>query len=224
MAHPEVKALTPISAHGTSKSGRIQRTDRVGIYCKMSTQGRQQAHGFTLIEMLVAVMVMGLFLGLVSTIARPDERAALRLEADRLAHLLDLAAEESRITGKRIAWTGDETGYRFARLSESGWSDIREAEFLRPRALPRGMLISGFLIGNMRPQRGMRLEFSPHGPAYSFSIEMSMGTEYYQVVASPIGEVHVTPGKGPRTAAMSRQAGPPAVMGQEVCNAMIARG
>ena len=38
------------------------------------------ARGFTLIEMLVVLMVMGLFVGLVSVVTQPDERAELRLE------------------------------------------------------------------------------------------------------------------------------------------------
>jgi len=158
-------------------------------------QNRRAVQGFTLLEMLVALMIMGLFLGLVSTIARPDDRAALRLEADRLAHLLDLAAEESRLTGRSIAWNAEETAYRFARFGEAGWSDIRDTEFLRARALPHGMFISGFLIENMRPQRGIRLEFSPYGPAFSFLIELSLGTERYEVAASPIGDIRVFPGK-----------------------------
>ena len=53
--------------------------------------------GFTLIEMLVVLMIMGLFLGLVSTITRPDERALLRLEAERLSQLLDFAAAEAQL-------------------------------------------------------------------------------------------------------------------------------
>ena len=39
------------------------------------------SRGFTLIEMLVVLMIMGLFIGLVSTITRPDDRGVLKLEA-----------------------------------------------------------------------------------------------------------------------------------------------
>ncbi|MGH8694384.1 MAG: prepilin-type N-terminal cleavage/methylation domain-containing protein, partial [Burkholderiales bacterium] len=52
--------------------------------------------GFTLIELLVVLLIMGLFAGLVSTLTRPDDRALLRVEAERLAQLLDLAAMQSR--------------------------------------------------------------------------------------------------------------------------------
>jgi len=153
--------------------------------------------GFTLIEMLVVLMIMGLFLGLVATITRPDDRAVLRLEADRLTQLLDFAAAEAQLTGKAIAWTADASGYRFLRLGDdSAWSEIREGELLRARTLPQGVAISGFRVENMRPQGPMRLEFAPQGASLAFTIAMSLGTERYAVAGSPVGDVRAIPGDG----------------------------
>lgn len=153
--------------------------------------------GFTLIEMLVVLMIIGLFFGLVSAITRPDERAMLRLEAERLSQLLDFAAAEARLTGRSIAWTADESGYRFWRADEdASWLEIRDSELLRARTLPQGVLVSGFRVENMRPQGTIRLEFAPQGSLLAFTIGMSLGDEQYSVVGSPIGEVRVVPGKG----------------------------
>jgi general secretion pathway protein H len=153
--------------------------------------------GFTLVEMLVVLMIMGLFLGLVTTITRPDDRALLRLEAERLTQLLDFAAAEAQLTGKSIAWTADGSGYRFWRLEEdSAWSEIRDSELLRARTLPEGMAVSGFRVENMRPQGAMRLEFAPQGSALAFTIGMSLGTERYSVAGSPVGDVRAVPGDG----------------------------
>ncbi|MDO8312725.1 MAG: prepilin-type N-terminal cleavage/methylation domain-containing protein, partial [Sideroxyarcus sp.] len=81
--------------------------------------------GFTLIEMLVVLLIMGLLAGLVSTISQPDDRARLRVEVERLAQLMNIADTESRLTGKSLAWTADGPGYRFWKFSEdSGWSEI----------------------------------------------------------------------------------------------------
>ena len=153
--------------------------------------------GFTLIEMLVVLMIMGLFLGLVSAITLPDDRAVLRLEAERLSQLLDFAAAEAQLTGKSIAWTADGSGYRFWRLDEdSAWSEIRDSELLRARTLPQGMAVSGFRVENMRPQGAMRLEFAPQGSSLAFTIGMSLGSERYAVAGSPVGDVRVLPGEG----------------------------
>jgi general secretion pathway protein H len=155
------------------------------------------ARGFTLIEMLVVLMIMGLFVGLVSTITRPDDRAVVRLEAERLAQLLDFAATEAQLSGKSIAWTADGTGYRFWRSGDDAlWSEIRDSELLRARTLPLGMTISAFRVENMRPQGAARLEFAPQGSSLAFTIGMTLGTERYQVAGSPVGDVRALPGEG----------------------------
>ena len=155
------------------------------------------SRGFTLVEMLVVLLIMGLLVGLVSAIALPDERGLLRNEAERLAQLLDLAVAESRLTGKSIGWTADGPGYRFWRFREdTGWSEIRDSDLLRVRTLPQGMNISGLRVENMRPQGVMRLEFTPYAPPLFFTIEMSLGAERYAVAASPNGNVRAVPSEG----------------------------
>lgn len=149
-------------------------------------------HGFTLIEMLVVMLIMGLLVGLVSVVVQPDDRALLRVEAERLAQLMDVAATESRLTGKPIAWIADGPGYRFWQFSEdSGWSEIVVDDLLRARTLPQGMRISNMRVENMQSPELMRVEFNPYGSALSFSVEMTLGAAYYTVANSPVGEVRV---------------------------------
>lgn len=138
----------------------------------------KEAGGFTLIEVLVVLLVMGLAAGLIGVIAQPDERARLKSEAERLAGLLDLAATESRLTGQAFAWTAEDASYRFwRRRDDAGWSDAGEA--LRARSLPAGMAIAA-----------LRIEFDPYVAA-PFEVQMSLGAARYAVVGSPVGEVSV---------------------------------
>ena len=154
--------------------------------------------GFTLIELLVVMMIMGLIVGLAAAIVRPDDRGLLRVEAERLAQLLDLAATESRLTGTPIAWTADGPGYVFWRTTAEGdWVEVRDSDLLRARALPQGMVISGLLVENAPARGPMRLQFAPYyGAALSFTIALSLGDARYAVAASPIGELRVVPGEG----------------------------
>jgi general secretion pathway protein H len=163
---------------------------------------------------LVVLLIMGLLVGLVSAIVRPDDRGLLRLEAERLAQLLDLAAAESRLTGNSTAWTADGSGYQFWQMTgdaegsaqgSAQWSEIRDNDLLRSRTLPQGMLVSGLQVENMRPQGAMRLEFVPYGPTLSFNIEMAFGAERYTVAASPVGDVRVLPGTGKPNGNMALQ-------------------
>jgi general secretion pathway protein H len=137
----------------------------------------RRARGFTLIELMVVLLVMGLAAGLIGVLAQPDERTRLRVEAERLAELLDLAATESRLTGKPIAWAVGRADYRFWRSSDAGW--LEAGETLRARSLPAGMAISG-----------LRIEFDPYVPV-TYELQMSLGAARYAVVGSPLGEVRI---------------------------------
>lgn len=162
----------------------------------MRTRGKKPG-GFTLIELLVVLVIMGLMVGLVSAVVRPDDRGLLRVEAERLAQLLDLAGGEARQTGRSIAWTADGPGYRFWRKSEDGeWSELRDSDLMHARTLPASMTITRLRLENTPVRGPMRLQFGPDEPTQSFSIEMQLGAARYVVVASPIGELRVLPGEG----------------------------
>lgn len=154
--------------------------------------------GFTLIELLVVLMIMGLIVGLAAAIVRPDDRGLLRVEAERLAQLLDLAAAESRLTGTPIAWTTDGADYLFWRMTPEGdWAEVRDSDLLRARELPQGMRISGLRVENVPARGAMRLQFAPYyGASLSFTIDLSLGEARYAVAASPIGELRLVPGEG----------------------------
>ena len=156
---------------------------------------RRRAAGFTLIEMLVVLLIMGLMVGMVSVIVRPDDREALCVEAERLAQLLDLAAVEARLTGQSVAWTPDAQGYRFWRMTaDAGWAELRDSDALRPRTLPHGIRVAAMQVENVPVTGDMRLEFTPQGRVFSFTIEMTLGAARCAVAASPLGEVKVLSG------------------------------
>ena len=183
-----------------ASSQAIGRLTVAGPLNRLITQSLNlsgRSRGFTFIELLVVLLIMGLFAGLVSTITRPDDRALLRVEAERLAQLLDLAATKSRLTGKSIAWTADGPGYRFWQFSEDTyWSEILDDDSLRARTLPQGMVIAGMSVENMRSLERMRLEFNAYGETPVFRVEMSLGEARCTVAGSPVGEVRVLPEQG----------------------------
>ncbi len=160
------------------------------------TPAGRSGSGFTLIEMLVVVMIMGLLLGLVSVITRPDARGLLRIEAERLAQLIELAASEASLTGRAVGWTASESTYRFWNSPDgSSWSEIRNNDLLRERTLPAGMTISGLRVENMRSQDAMRLEFTPYAPPSFFTIELSSGADHYVVRSAAAGSVRAIAGE-----------------------------
>ena len=150
---------------------------------------RSHQRGYTLVEMLVVLMIMGLLIGTISAIARPSSKDTLQLEAQRLAQLLNLAAAESRASGKSVRWTSEGPGYRFLRWqNDKGWSEIGDNDLLRPRVLPSGMTINSLRVENVRRQGLMQIEFTPHGLPLAYTIELASGDKRHAVFASPVGE------------------------------------
>lgn len=155
--------------------------------------------GFTLLEVLVVLLIMGLVVGLVSVMVLPDDGARLDVETGRLAQLLALAGEQARISGRPIAWTVQPPGYRFwQRDPGAGWTEMSGAELLRPRELPAGLAITGLRVENTPATGPMRLEFSADGSASAFTIALNLGRAQSAIAGSPVGEIAVVASQGVR--------------------------
>lgn len=153
--------------------------------------------GFTLLEVLVVLMIMGLLVGLVSAVALPDERARLGLESERLARLLALAREEARFSGHDIAWTAEPPGYRFWQHDpEDGWGEVRGRDLLLPRTLPRDMAVLGLRVENSPVTGPLRLEFRSDGTASAFALELRLGKASTTIAGSPVGRIAVIDTQG----------------------------
>lgn len=75
--------------------------------------------GFTFIELLLVIAIIGLGTALVS-LALPDPgRNALMRDADRLAALLEAARAQSRATGLPVTWQATAHGFTFSGLPAS---------------------------------------------------------------------------------------------------------
>jgi len=93
------------------------------------------ARGFTLIEVLLAVAIIGITAGIVSLSVRGAESRRLAEEGDRLAALFRMAASEARVGGRSLVWEADLAGYRFRPLVADATYAMRE-ELARERAWP----------------------------------------------------------------------------------------
>lgn len=160
-----------------------------------------QARGFTLLEVLVVLLIMGLLLGLVSVVVMPGERARLGVESERLARLIALAGEEARLGGHAIAWTAEAPGYRFWRHDpKSGWQPMEGNDLLRPRALPAGMVVTGLMVENSPVAGPVRLEFAANGTATAFTLGLGLGAASATIAGSPVGAIVVLDDEGARDA------------------------
>jgi general secretion pathway protein H len=91
------------------------------------------ARGFTLIELMVVVVLMGVMLATVAVTAFPDDNAKLRTEADRLAQLWTIAHDEAQVRASALVWEGGTGAFRFLTRDGANLVEITDDQVLRAR-------------------------------------------------------------------------------------------
>jgi len=99
---------------------------------RRSASGRQR--GFTLLELLVVLVIVGLTLGAVSLNVLSSPQQVLQNEAQRLALLMQLARDEAIVRNRPIAFEAQGDGYRFVVREGNLWVPLDQDEMLRPRS------------------------------------------------------------------------------------------
>jgi general secretion pathway protein H len=139
--------------------------------------------GFTLVELLVVLVVIGITLGITAVQLMPDNRAVLREESGRLALLLENAGLEAQASGRTLGWSGEGSHYRFWEKNEyNDWVRIENDELFRPRELPEGIRISQILIENRSIKPGDRLSMAAFG--YTRPFRISLGNQYGNAIVT----------------------------------------
>lgn len=73
------------------------------------------SHGFSLIEVMVVLVIIGIASAAISLSVVPNPADTLRLDARELAQRLTAAQHEVRVDGRVIVWQTVDSGYRFSR-------------------------------------------------------------------------------------------------------------
>lgn len=95
--------------------------------------------GFTLLEILVVIVIIGIILSFASlSIGRSTDRVAQE-ESQRLAGLITLAAQEAVLQSREMALQFTPGGYEFVVFDKDQWRRISGDDTLRERRLPEGV-------------------------------------------------------------------------------------
>lgn len=101
-------------------------------------RSRQALRGFTLVEVLVIVVIIGIVSAVVllSLGVLGDDRS-LQQQARRISSLIELASDEALMQGRDFGIEFTRTGYRFLELDSltNQWHAVIGDELLRPRQL-----------------------------------------------------------------------------------------
>lgn len=101
---------------------------------------RRQA-AFTLIEILVVLVIVGVLIGALVIASGGSGPRALENAARRAQSLVAVACERAVIGGRDIGFAAVQDGLRFGYFEAQGWREVddRPDDELRPRALGEGI-------------------------------------------------------------------------------------
>ena len=133
--------------------------------------------GFTLIEMLVVIAILGILSTFVALTTAPDPRRGATIEAERLGLLLEAALQEAQWGGRAIAWSADAKGYRFLQADiERRWEPITGDDLFRARLLAEGTSLAGIEVEGQALPPCALLIFSPAlAPLFRITLNAPQG-------------------------------------------------
>ena len=115
---------------------------------------RNTRWGFTLIEVLVVILIIGIIINFVAiSLGGRGPTETLKTEARRLVSLIELAAEEALLNSELIGIVVDEDSYQFLVREGESWMPSEETVF-RKRNLPEGIRFK--LITEYKPAQKER--------------------------------------------------------------------
>ena len=150
----------------------------------MRTSATGTAEGFTLVELMVVLVIVGLTAAAV-VLAMPDPRGALRGEALRLAARADAARERAMMDNRPVALVLKDRGYAFEWRVEGEW---------RPMGV-RPFVAQDWSEGTSAALEGgeMRIVFDSTGFAEPARLQLVRGKEEARVEVSDGGRIRVLP-------------------------------
>jgi general secretion pathway protein H len=145
------------------------------------------AHGFTLLELLVVLVIVGLTMGFVTVNMMQSERQALQNDAQRIALLLQLARDEAIVRNRPIAFEADGERYRFLVRDGANWAALPQEELLREREFKRTPVTLSIAPANVAEINPLRIVFGREPVDKPFVLTLAAGESSVAIRADGIG-------------------------------------
>jgi len=158
------------------------------------------ARGFTLIELVVILLIVGVILGLVGIAYTRSPVDEVREEAERLAQLLQVAQDEATTQGRLYGVELAADGYRFLVLDDTNTLvGLDHDELLRAQRLTHDVEIGQVLIEGTSATGKARIVFVPTGSAPNFDIVLRKQDARWYVKGTADGQIRAAPTIEPQT-------------------------
>ena len=145
--------------------------------------------GFTLLELLIVMLIMGVVLGAVGLSAAQSNKKILQEDVQRLAALMQLARDEAIVKNRLIALELDADRYRFFIKNDNGWQVLQD-DVLRERIFKFSPIEFSLLNGASHVS-SWRLVFGRDPVDQPFVLALQYAQDTYSISADGIGHFRV---------------------------------
>ena len=153
--------------------------------------GPLKHRGFTLVEILVVLVVLGVALALVTVNVVGDDRRDVAREAKRLAGALEHAAALAQWRSEPLGVSAEGGVYRFWRRADDDgrWIVLSGDDTLAPRALPAGMTVAPVTYAGTPVSAGAILPLRASGRNEPYALRLGAAMANAVIESDPLNRV-----------------------------------
>ncbi len=150
---------------------------------------KKRSIGFTLLELLIVMLIMGVVLGAVGLSAAQTNKQVLQQDVQRLAALMQLARDEAIVKKRLIALELDANRYRFFIKNDNGWQTLQD-DVLHEREFKLSPIVFSLMNGASSLST-WRLVFGRDPVDQPFVLALQYAQFSYSISADGIGHFRV---------------------------------
>jgi general secretion pathway protein H len=152
------------------------------------------AAGFTLIEILVVIVILGIAAGLALALVAPDERDLSAREARRFAGALEYAAQRAQWRNEMLGVSAGQRGVRYWRrdVANDRWQPVDDDEILRARALPEPLAVIALAFAGRTVASDSIVPLRASGRNEPFAFALAAPGWRTEVALDPLNRVTIT--------------------------------
>lgn len=143
--------------------------------------------GFTLLELLVVLVIIGIMLGAVSFSTMQSSRQRLLTDVQRIAVLLQLAREEAIVRNRPTAFEANQNSYHFLVRNDNRWELINDLDMLREREFSLSPITFSMTPATRSDNDSLRIIFGREPVDKPFVLEFAAGEDHVSIRADGVG-------------------------------------